>query len=219
MRPLHLRVVDRLRGARDAETPGLDNQETLRQRILYAEEIWKRQRLFPLFFITVGTVLTGTVLFTGTARFTGSSWIWPLYILSGLVYGGGLVYYRRRSQAEVTEVGLKISNLLRSLVIPYDSIRLVRVQPLARHFEDSRKKFIRPINRGLLQMPALFVRLRADEAYLADIKRKLGNQLVDGDTVALPLPDPDAMSWEVSSRLPDRSGPNLGGKRRRKRSR
>ena len=42
----------------------------MRQRILYAEEIWKRQRLFPLFFITVGTVLTATVFITGGGRFT-----------------------------------------------------------------------------------------------------------------------------------------------------
>jgi hypothetical protein len=191
----------------------------VRQRILYAEEIWKRQRLFPLFFITVGTVLTATVFITGGARFTGSSWIWPVYILSGVVYGAGLLYYRRRSQAEVTEAGLKISNLRSSHVIPYDSIRLVRVQPLSRHFEDSRKKFIRPINRGLLPKPALFIRLRADQGELAEVRRKLGGQLVADDTVALPLPDPDGMSWEVSSRLPERSGTNLGGQRRRKRSR
>jgi hypothetical protein len=195
----------------------------VRQPILYAEEIWKRQRLFPLFFITVGVVLTATGLFTGSSRFTagfsGSSWIWPLYILSGLVYGAGLLYYRRRSRAEVTEAGLKISNLRSSLVIPYESIRLVRVQPLSRHFEDTRKKVIRPINRGLLPRPALFLRLRADQVDLAEIRRKLGGQLVAEDTIALPLPDPDAMSWEVSSRLPERSGTNLGGQRRRKRSR
>ena len=191
----------------------------MRQRILYAEEIWKRQRLFPLFFITVGTVLTATVFITGGARFTGSSWIWPLYILSGLVYGGGLLFYRWRSQAEVTDAGLKISNLRSSHVIPYDTIRLVRVQPLARHFEDSRKKFVRPLNRALLPKPALFVRLRADQGELAEIRRKLGGQLVADDTVALPVADPDAMSWEVSSRLPERPGSNLGGQRRRKRSR
>ncbi len=191
----------------------------MRQRILYAEEIWKRQRLFPLFFITVGTVLTATAFVTGSARFTGTSWIWPVYILSGLVYGAGLLYYRSRSQAEVTDAGLKISNLRSSQLIPYDSIRLVRVQPLARHFEDSRKKFIRPINRGLLQRPALFIRLRADQGDVSEIRRKLGGQLVADDTIALPLPDPDAMSWEVSSRMPERSGSNLGGQRRRKRSR
>jgi hypothetical protein len=191
----------------------------VRQPILYAEEIWKRQRLFPAFFIIVGTVLTGTVLFTGSARFVGSSWIWPVYILSGVLYGAGLLYYRRRSRAEVTEAGLKVSNLLNTFLIPYDSIRLVRVQPLARHFEDTRKKLIRPINRGLLAKPALFIRVRPDMTDLAQLRKKLGGQLVAEDTIALPVPDPDAMSWEVSSRLPERSGTNLGGQRRRKRSR
>jgi hypothetical protein len=191
----------------------------VRQPILYAEEIWKRQRLFPVFFIIVGTVLTSTTLFTGSASFAGSSWIWPVYILSGVLYGAGLLYYRRRSRAEVTEEGLKVSNLLNSFVIPYDSIRLVRVQPLARHFEDTRKKQIRPINRGLLPRPALFIRLRPDTVDLAALRKKLGGQMVADDTIALPLPDPDAMSWEVSSRLPERSGTNLGGQRRRKRSR
>jgi hypothetical protein len=191
----------------------------VRQRILYAEEIWKRQRLFPLFFITVGIVLTATVFISGSARFTGTSWIWPVYVLSGLVYGAGLLYYRWRSRAEVTDAGLKISNLLNTYLVPYDSIRLVRVQPLARHFEDSRKKFIRPINRALLLRSALFIRLRADQADLAEVRRKLGGQLVADDTIALPIPDPDAMSWEVSSRLPERSGTNLGGQRRRKRTR
>jgi hypothetical protein len=129
-RLLPFRMPGRAR-AGDGAVPALDNQGTVRQRILYAEEVWKRQRLFPLFFITVGVVLTGTVLFTGPGRLTaGSSWIWPVYILSGFVYGGGLLYYRWRSRAEITEAGLKISNLLRSQVIPYDSIRLVRVQPL-----------------------------------------------------------------------------------------
>lgn len=192
----------------------------MRQPILYAEEIWKRQRLFPLFFIGVGTVLTVTTLVTGTARFTGTSaWIWPIYIVSGLIYGAGLLYYRSRSQAEVTDAGLKISNLRSSQLIPYDSIRLVRVQPLSRHFEDARKKYIRPINRGLLAKPALFLRLRGESDELAQIRRKLGAQLMADDTIALPLPDPDAMSWEVSSRLPERSGSNLGGQRRRKRNR
>jgi hypothetical protein len=67
--------------------------------------------------------------------------------------------------------------------------------------------------------PALFIRLRGDEAQLAQLRKKLGAQLVAGDTVALPLPDPNAMSWEVSSRLPERTGVNLGGQRRRKRAR
>jgi hypothetical protein len=192
----------------------------VRQPILYAEEIWKRQWLFPAFFVIVGTVLTAVTLFTARGRaLQGSSWIWPVYILSGLLYGAGLFYYRRRSRAEVTEAGLVVYTLLSSFLIPYDSIRLARVQPLARHFEDSRKKMIRPVNRVLLPRPALFVRVRSDQVDLAQMRKKLGGQLVADDTIALPLPGPDAMSWEISSRLPERTSANLGGQRRRKRGR
>ncbi len=51
------------------------------------------------------------------------------------------------------------------------------------------------------------------------IRRKLGRQLASPDAVAIPVPDPDALSWEISSRLPERAGANLGGQRRRRRGR
>jgi hypothetical protein len=191
----------------------------VRQPILYGEEMWKRQRPFPVFFIIVGVVMTGVTLFTTWGRAVSNSWLFLAYVGSGLVYGGLLLYYRWRSRAEITDEGLKVSNLLSSMVLDYDDIRSVRVQPLARHFEDSRKRLVRSVNRALLPKPALFIRLRGDDAQLAQLRKKLGPQLVAGDTVALPLPDPNAMSWEVSSRLPERAGVNLGGQRRRKRTR
>lgn len=191
----------------------------MRQPILYGEEMWKRQRPFPVFFIIVGIVMTGVTLFTTWGRAVSNSWLFLAYVGSGLVYGGLLLYYRWRSRAEITDEGLKVSNLLSSMVLDYEDIRSVRVQPLARHFEDSRKRLVRSVNRALLPKPALFIRLRGDDAQLAQLRKKLGPQLVAGDTVALPLPDPNAMSWEVSSRLPERAGVNLGGQRRRKRTR
>jgi PH (Pleckstrin Homology) domain-containing protein len=191
----------------------------VRQPILYGEEMWKRQRPFPVFFIIVGVVMSVVTLFTTWGRAVSNSWLFLAYVGSGLVYGALLLYYRWRSRVEVTEEGLKVSNLLSSVVIDYDDIRSVRVQPLARHFEDSRKRLVRSVNRALMPKPALFIRLRGDEAQLAQLRKKLGAQLVAGDTVALPLPDPNAMSWEVSSRLPERTGVNLGGQRRRKRAR
>lgn len=191
----------------------------MRQPILYAEELWKRQRLWVLVLVAGGTIMSAFLLVTYRGRFVGTSWVWLLYVPAGLVYGAILLYYRWRSYVELTDQGLKISNLLTSVVIDYDLIRLARVQPLERHFEDSRKRLIRPINRGLLKQPALFVRLRPDESQVARLRRKLGRQLVAEDTIALPVPDPDAISWDLSGRLPDRGGVNLGGQRRRRRTR
>jgi hypothetical protein len=191
----------------------------MRQPILYAEELWKRQRLWAIILVGAGTSMTAFLLVNGHGRFVGTSWVWLVYIPCGLLYGALLLYYRWRSYVQLTDGGLKVSNLLSSVTIGYDSIRLVRVQPLERHFEDSRKRMIRPINRGLLKQPALFVRLRSDEAEMATVRKKLGKQLVADDTLAVPIPDPDAMSWDLSSRLPERTVGNLGGQRRRKRAR
>ncbi|HEY7201103.1 MAG TPA: hypothetical protein VIC57_12850, partial [Candidatus Dormibacteraeota bacterium] len=118
-----------------------------------------------------------------------------------------------------TDAGLRVSNLLRSHLIDYDLVRSVRVQKLEMHFQDKRKRYVRPISRPLLPRDALFVRLRADDPRVVELRRRLGSQLASEDTVALPIPDPDTMAWEVTSRLPERTGVNLGGQRRRKRAR
>ena len=63
------------------------------------------------------------------------------------------------------------------------------------------------------------VRLRNDESTLALIKKTLGTRVVWDDTLAIPVKDADVVSWEISSRLPERLGQNQGGGRRRKRRR
>jgi hypothetical protein len=78
---------------------------------------------------------------------------------------------------------------------------------------------VAPMMKPLMERPALFVRLRSDETELAAMKKKLGGRVVFDDMIALPLKDADALSWEISSRLPDRLGQNQGGGRRRKRRR
>jgi hypothetical protein len=191
----------------------------LRQPILYAEVMWRRQRLWPLLLMGAGVVFSITTLYGRHWVVDANSAVWLAYIPCGLLFGGALLYYRRRNYAEVTEGGLRVSNLLSNVLIGYDGIRGARVQPLERHFQDGRTRLLRPTMRDLKQKPALFVKLRADEAELARIRKKLGGQLFFEDTVALPLPDPDAMAWEVTSRLPERPTANLGGRRRRRRGR
>lgn len=179
--------------------------------------MWRRQRLWVLFLVLVGTGASTLLLFTHRFSADLNSYIWLAYIPSGLLLGAVLTYYRRRSYAETTPNGLKVSSLLSSLVIDYEDIRGARVQPLKLHFQEERRRQIRPVARPLLEKPALFVRLKAEEADLAQIRRKLGSQLAASDMVVLPIPDPDAFAWDVTSRLPDRGGVNLGGQKRRKR--
>lgn len=198
----------------------------MRQPILYARQLWRSQRFGVVFLLVVGAAGAAYSFYSpawGRSTFTlagltlSSSVVFLAYIPAALLYAGIYRYYQWRSQVEVTEQGVRVRNLLRGVVIDYDLIRTVRVQPLERHFQDSRRRLIRPAHRPLLSRPALFLRLRADDPRLAQIRRSLGSQLVAEDTVALPIPDPDAMSWEISTRIPERGAGNLGGRRRRKR--
>src|ERR1700730_9098000 len=155
----------------------------MHQPILYGEEMWKRQRPFPIFFILVGIVMSGVTLFTTWGKAVSNSWLFLAYVGSGLLYGGILLYYRWRARAEVTDAGLKIRNLLSSVVLDYDSIRSGRVQTLGRHLVDSRSLLVRAGNGNLIPFPGLYVHLRAVDAELASLRKKLGPQLVAGDTV------------------------------------
>ena len=204
---MHLRSVD------------ADKLVVLRQPILYAEQMWRAQRVWALVLLVFGFLGSGGLLITNKGRIDNTVVIFLGYIPCALILGGLLLYYRSRNYAQVTDSGLKISNLLSSTVIDYGRIRSARVQPLERHFEGSRKRYIRSPTKPLMGRPALFVRVRGDDVALAQLRRKLGGQLIADDMIALPIPDPDAMAWEVASRVPGGTGMNLGGQRRRKRGR
>src|SRR5438309_608868 len=133
--------------------------------------------------------------------------------------GGAFMVYRWRSYVEPQENGLRVSTLFSNVLIDYDDIRMVKVQPLKVAFQDARRNRVARIMKPLLEKPALFVRVRGDEAQLALIKKRLGSRLFYDDTIAMPIPDADAASWEIAAKLPYRIGQNLGGGRRRKRRR
>lgn len=196
-----------------------DNLVTLRQPILYAELMWRNQRLWVLMLVLAGVVISPAMFILDHGRLNSNTGIFLLYLPLGLLYGAAMLFYRQRSAVEVTEGGLKVQKLTRSILIPYDLIRNSRTQKLETHFVEGRKRLVRPISRPLMPKDALFVRVRGDDPRTAELRRQLGTQLMADDTVAFPIPDPDAMSWEITSRLPERTGVNLGGQRRKKRAR
>jgi hypothetical protein len=189
-----------------------------RQPILYADQLWRQQRFFAGFLVAVGVGMSALLLYKGQLTST-SNLIWLLYIPSGLLLGGAFLFYKHRSYAEPRDDGFKVSSLRSSVLIPYESIRSVKVQPLNLAFLEKRKRMVAPMMKALMDKPALFVRLRGDETEMAAIKKTLGGRVVYDDMIALPLKDADALSWEISSRLPYRLGQNQGGGRRRKRRR
>jgi hypothetical protein len=189
-----------------------------RHQNLHAHHLWRQQRFFAGFLIAVGVVMTVLLLYQGQITKTGNV-IWLLYIPSGILLGGLFLYYRHRSHVHVLDSGVKVSTLLSSVTLKYDSIRSVKAQPLRQHFQDRRSRMITPVMKQYVDKPALFIRIRADEAELAQIKKTLGSRQMHEDVVAIAVPDADAVAWEIGSRLPYRLGQNQGGKKRQKRRR
>ena len=180
--------------------------------------MWRQQRFFAGFLIAVGVVMTALLIYQRQLTHTANL-IWILYVPSGLLLGGAFLYYRYRSHVYVQEDGVKVSTLLSSVLLNYDSIKSVKAQPLRTHFQDRRSRMIAPVMKQYVDKPALFIRIRGDETQLAAIKKTLGSRVMNEDTIAIPVPDADAAAWEISARLPYRLGQNQGGGKRKKRRR
>jgi hypothetical protein len=188
---------------------------------LYAHHLWMQWRFFAIAFIVIGAAATGLAI-AQHQLFSPGFALWLIYIPSGLLIGLGSLLYRRRSNLQVLDSGVKISNMLSSVLVDYDSIRSVKALPLRQHFLEKRSRMIAPIMKQHIDKPAVFIRLRGDEAELAKIKKGLGlfkTRLMDEETIAIPVKDADAAVWEISSHLPERLGQNQGGAKRRKRHR
>jgi hypothetical protein len=192
-----------------------------RHQNLYAHHLWQQQRFFAVLLLGAGVIATGLAVYRGQL-FSPTFTVWLIYIPAGLLLGGGIFLYRYRSNLRVLDEGVKISSMLSSVVIDYDSVKSVKALPLRQHFQDSRTRMIAPIMKQHIDKPAVFIRVRGDDTELAQIKKKLGlfrGRLMDGDTIAIPVPDADKVVWEISAHLPERVGQNQGGARRRKRRR
>lgn len=180
--------------------------------------MWLQQRFFAGFLVAVGLVMTAVLIYQGQL-FQHSNLIWSLYVPSGLLLGGLFLWYRWRSHVRVLDSGIRISTFFSHVDIDYDSIRLVKVQPLRNHFLERRARMIVRVMKDYIDKPALFIRVRGDDESLSALQKKLGNRLMHEDTIAVPVPDADAAAWAITAHLPLHVGQNLGGGKRRKRRR
>ena len=95
----------------------------MRQPILYAEEMWRRQRTWAAVLLIVGIGFTVYSRFfqPGNAGDT-TALIWLAYIPAGLLLGGLLLYYRRRHAIEATEQGLLVQTMFSSIFLDWDKV-------------------------------------------------------------------------------------------------
>jgi hypothetical protein len=202
-------------------TEAASESRPTRHQNLYAHHLWLQQRFFAGLLLAAGIVATGIAIYQGQL-FSPAFAVWLVYIPTGLLLGGVLLLYRSRSNLRVLDDGVRISSMFKHVDIDYDSIRWVKALPLRQHFQDRRSRMIAPIMKQHIDKPAVFIKVRADETRLAEIKKGLGifrTRLLDEDTIAVPVPDADTAVWEISAHLPERLGQNQGGARRRKRKR
>lgn len=188
---------------------------------MYAHYVWTQQRFFVGFLLAVGVIATAISVYQRNV-FSTSFAAFVFYVPVGLLVAGGLLFYRWRSKVEVLDSGVKISNSIRSVTIPYDSIRSVKALPHKHHFEDGRSRNVAPFLRRHLEEPAVYIKLRGDAQELQAIKKRLGvfkSGLMNEETIAVPVRNADVIVWEISSHLPERFGQNQGGSKRRKRRR
>ena len=188
-----------------------------RHQNLYAHQLWMQQRFYAGLLLAIGLVSVGLAIYQ-RQLLNANTIAFVVYLPLGLVMAGGFLIYRRRSQLEILDSGVKVSNLLRSVTIDYDTIRWAKALPLRQHFEDGRR--VVPFMKRHIDKPAVFIKVRGDESELKAIKSKLGlfkSGLMAEDVIAVPVPDADAVVWEISAHLPERIGQNQGGARRRKR--
>jgi len=192
-----------------------------RHQNLYAHHLWMQQRFFAGLLLVVGVLATGISIYQHQLFSPGFA-VWMVYIPVGILLGAAVLIFRQRSNVQVLDEGLKISSVMSNAVIDYDSIKSVKALPLRQHFQERRSRMIAPIMKQHIDKPAVFLRIRGDETQLAAVKKKLGifrGRLMDEETIAIPVPDADAVVWEINAHLPERLGQNQGGAKRRKRRR
>ncbi|HEY8680413.1 MAG TPA: hypothetical protein VIN01_05110 [Candidatus Dormibacteraeota bacterium] len=193
----------------------------MKQRNLYAEELWKRNWFMAPMIIIIGVGFTAYFLFVLRTN-QGIS-----LLLAEALGGAALILlffgsFRYFSYVQVTETGLRFNWTFpfSSTVVPFESIRSTRVADLRSFYPETRKSYINAMTKPLLDKPAFFAKLGGDEASMVRLSRKLGKRYVVDGTIAVPVPDPKSLSLEVSQRLPNRQlQHNLGGAKRPKRRR
>ena len=95
-----------------------------RHQNLYAHHLWKQQRFFAGLLLLAGVAATAIAIYQGQL-FSPTFAVWLVYIPTGLLLGGVILLYRRRSNVQVTDSGVKISNMFSSLVLDYEDRKSV----------------------------------------------------------------------------------------------
>jgi len=131
----------------------------------------------------------------------------PVLVVDALVLAAFWIT-RLRSYLEISDDALRIQYLLGRVDLSYGTITRVRRQPLEVAFQPAeRRRFVNRFVRRLAREPAVYIRLdRRQPDVIADAERRLGQRLVAGADIVLPIVDVDTFVSEMKKHLRQQAG-------------
>jgi hypothetical protein len=177
---------------------------TRRFPIRYSIQRWNDGVWFYGSFFIILVVLVGAQLLRGAPV---QSFIPVLILDAGIL----LLFWLMRifSYVEMSDQGLKVRYLMRTLDLPYSAVSRVRRQPLEVAFQPAeRRRFVNRFVRRLAREPAAYIRLdRRHDGLVERAERQLGPRFVAGADVVIPMLGVDEFVNEMKGRL---RGPSSG---------
>jgi hypothetical protein len=195
---------------------------TLKHRILYVDHEWRQQRILALALVLGGIFFSYQAIAT---HVRGPLWLVYLpfaYAPAGLLLGAFYLWKRSHVTVCAAEDGVHVGRTFSTHVIPYDSIRTARVLPLRQLVPDGtsgRKRYLAPPVKANLDTPSLVLRFQGEPAEIAAHAKKLGARHIFDGSAVFPVRDAEGAAREIARHLPEGTGSNLGGARRRGRKR
>ncbi|HEY8739585.1 MAG TPA: hypothetical protein VIN56_03210 [Candidatus Dormibacteraeota bacterium] len=177
-----------------------------RHHLLYARQTLRDFRnvlgLFALGYLGIGAY--DSVTHHDPARMIQ----WVISATFPVIVGLLLYLYSRRTFVEFQEGGVLIRQFLRAALIPYTDIEKARVDSMEHIFDrPDRKRWQTKTVRALYKQKALCLRIRADDAQSAELRRRLGLRTIVEREAVLPLQDTDSAYATIKGKLASRRQP------------
>lgn len=196
----------------------------MKHRILYVEHEWRQQRILAIALVVAGFFFSYQAIATHVRGPALLVYLPFAYAPAGLLLGGFYLLKRSRSAVAAREDGVHVGKLFSEHVIPYDIIRTARVLPLRQLAQPDagsggRKRYLPPPVKAYLDAPSVVLRFQGEAAEIAPHAKWLGSRHMFDGSAVFPVRDADEAAKEIARHLPEGTGTNLGGSRRRGRKR
>ena len=172
---------------------------TRRFLIRYSIQRWEDGKWFYGIFLVVlvGLIAIKLVLHQPV------TFLWWYVLAIDIVLLATLYLFRLTSYLETGPDGLRIRYVFRQVRLPYEALTKVRKQSLDVAFQPAeRRRYVNRFVRRLGREPAVYIRIdKRLPDLIAQTERRLGQRMVVGPDVVLPITDIDTFIGEMKGRL------------------